>query len=78
MILALYVLLDYKVRHINIITAFLYDLFVEEIYIELPYSYEKEDYVCHLNKTLYGLKQALCVWYEMLQLFLESIDFQTV
>ena len=78
MILALYTLLGYKVRYMNIITAFFYRFFAEEIYIKLPHGYKEEDYVCCLNKTLYGLKQASCVWYEMLQLFLKGIGFQTV
>ena len=78
MILALCALLEYEVRHMNVITAFLYRLLAEEIYMELPYDYKEEGYVCHLNKALYGLKQALCVWYETLQLFLESLGFQAV
>ena len=71
-------LLSYKVKHMNIITAFLYSLFTEEIYIKFPHNYKKKDYVCCLNKTLYDLKQASCVWYETLQLFLEDLDFQVV
>ena len=78
MILALYTLLKYEVKHINVITAFLYRLLAEEIYIELPYNYEEEDYVCHLNKALYDFKQTLCVWYETLQLFFKNLNFQTV
>ena len=62
----------------NVITAFLYDLFAEEIYIELPYSYKEKGYVCHLNKALYGLKQASYMWYETLQLFFKSLSFQAV
>ena len=78
MILALYTLLDYKVRHIDVITAFFYSFLAEEIYMKLPHNYKEEGYVYHLNKALYGLKQASHVWYETLQLFLKSIDFQTV
>ena len=60
------------------VTAFLYRLFTEEIYMELPHNYKEEGYVCCLNKTLYGLKQASCVWYETLQLFLENLSFQAI
>ena len=77
-ILALCVLLGYEVRHMDVITAFLYRLLAEEIYMELPHSYKEEGYVCHLNKALYGLKQAPRMWYETLQLFLESLGFQAV
>ena len=62
----------------NIVTAFFYSLLAEEIYIELPYGYEEEGYVCCLNKVLYGLKQTPYMWYETLQLFLENLDFQAV
>ena len=78
MIFALCVFLGYEIKHMNVITAFLYDLFTEEIYMELPHDYEEEDYVCCLNKALYGLKQAPHMWYETLQLFLESLSFQAV
>ena len=78
MILALCTFLDYKVKHINMITAFLYSLLIEEIYMKLPHNYKEENYICHLNKTLYDLKQISHMWYETLQLFLESISFQTV
>ena len=78
MILALYTLLDYEVRHMNIVTTFLYSLLAEEIYLKLFHNYEKEDYVCHLNKALYNLKQAPCMWYETLQLFFKNLGFQAV
>ena len=78
MIFALCALLGYKVKHMDVITVFLYSLLAEEIYMELPHGYKEEGYVCHLNKALYGLKQASHIWYETLQLFLESIGFQTV
>ena len=78
MILALCTLLGYEVRHMNVVTAFFYSLLAEEIYMKLPYDYEEEDYVCCLNKALYGLKQAPHIWYETLQLFLESLNFQAV
>ena len=75
MILALCMLLSYEVRYINVITAFLYSLLAEEIYMKLPHDYKEESYICCLNKALYGLKQASCMWYETLQLFFENIDF---
>ena len=78
MILALYALLGYEVKHINVITVFLYNLLAEEIYMKLLHDYEEESYVCRLNKTLYGLKQASHVWYKTLQLFFESLNFQAV
>ena len=40
-------LLNYEVKHINVITVFLYSLFTKEIYIKLPYGYKEEDYFYH-------------------------------
>ena len=50
-------LLSYEIKYINIITIFFYSFFAEEIYIELPYNYKEEGYVCYFNKTLYDFKQ---------------------
>ena len=57
MIFTLCMLLGYEVKHMNVITIFLYRLFAEEIYMKLPHNYKEEGYVCHLNKALYDLKQ---------------------
>ena len=43
--------------HIKII--FLYDKIDKEVYVKQPTGFTKDDQVCHLKKTLYGLKQLL-------------------
>jgi hypothetical protein len=50
-----------KVYHMDIKLAFLNGELQEEVYIEQREGFqlsEKEDYVCRLNKSVYGLKQA--------------------
>jgi hypothetical protein len=47
-------------------TTFLNDIIKEEVHIEQPKGFEfhdRETHVCRLNKSLYGLKQALRAWY---------------
>lgn len=49
------------VKHFDVKTAFLYGKFEEEIFIKQPSGFvvkNAENNVCHLKKSLYGLKQA--------------------
>ena len=51
----------------DIKTVFLHGDLEEEIYMKQPKGFkerEKENYVCKLKKSLYGLKQALRQWYK--------------
>jgi hypothetical protein len=50
-------------------SAFLNGDLEEEVYIEQPEGFllsKNEDYVCRLNKSLYGLKKAPRAWYPRL------------
>ena len=51
----------------------------EEVYMEQPEGYEEQDrqqYVCRLLKSLYGLKQAGRKWYDALCKALANIGFK--
>ena len=53
---------DWEIDHLDVKTAFLHGELYEEIYMEQPEGAKepgKEDWVCHLNKSLYGLRQAV-------------------
>jgi Reverse transcriptase (RNA-dependent DNA polymerase) len=58
--------------------AFLQGTLEEEVYMTLPHGYENDsnkDLVCKLNKSIYGLKQSLHVWYDKLSHSLLLHDF---
>lgn len=53
----------WKPRQLDIKTAFLYGILNEEIYMELPEGYRKENHVARLKRCIYGLKQSPREWY---------------
>ncbi|CAI7773672.1 unnamed protein product, partial [Closterium sp. NIES-54] len=62
----------------DITTAFLNGILLEDIYMAQPDSYEDgTSRVCKLKKAIYGLKQAPRCWYEKLEEVLLSGGFKT-
>ena len=77
MLLTLAVQLDLKTRTIDISNAFVSASLgpEEEIYLEMPRGYEKEDTVLKLKKSLYGLRQSPKMFFEHLSASLQELDF---
>ena len=51
----------------------------EEVYIKQLEGFvihEHKSHVCRLKKSLYGLKQTPCAWYENMDGFLMSLGFK--
>eukprot|EP00253_Pinus_taeda_P009922 PITA_09922 len=68
----------WKVYQMDVKSAFLNRVLMEEIYIEQPLGYEKkgeEHKVCKLKKALYGLKQAPRAWYSRIDSYLLENGF---
>ena len=66
-VLAIASQLDLELHQIDAQTAFLNVELEEEIYMSLPEGYKEKgraNYVCKLNKSLYGLKQASRYWFK--------------
>ena len=58
-------------------TAFLYGELEEIIFMKQPEGFSgKEDYVCRLNKTLYGRKHAPSSWSKTFNGFLQQFKLQ--
>jgi hypothetical protein len=79
MLLAYATQYGFKLYQMDVKSAFLNGPIKEEVYVKQPPSFESEWYPNHvykLHKTLYGLKQALRVWYECLTDFLIENGFR--
>nr|GFA11902.1 retrovirus-related Pol polyprotein from transposon TNT 1-94 [Tanacetum cinerariifolium] len=66
------------VYQMDVKTAFLNGNLREEVYVSQPDGFVDPDnpnHVYKLKKSIYGLKQALRAWYDMLSLFMLSQDF---
>ena len=78
MLLAYVFFMNFKLYQMDIKSVFLNSFIEEEIYVELPLSFENFDFPNHvfkLSKALYGLKQAPRAWYERLSNFLLEKGF---
>ncbi|GJP81073.1 hypothetical protein CLOP_g11253 [Closterium sp. NIES-67] len=76
-LLAVAAVCKWKVKQMDIVTAFLYGIVEEEVYMVQPPGYEDgTGRVCKLNKAIYGLKQAPRCWYNRLASALEGIGFR--
>ncbi|KAG8501075.1 hypothetical protein CXB51_003199 [Gossypium anomalum] len=70
---------DLELEQLDVKIVFLHGELEEDIYIQQPEGFtilEKEDYVCLLKKSLYGLKQSPRQWYKRFDSFMTSHDFK--
>jgi transposase InsO family protein len=77
-LLALVTLLNYELEQLDVKTAFLHGELEEEIYMSQPEGFVvpgKEDQVCLLKKSLYGLKQSPRQWYKRFDAFMVHNGF---
>jgi len=78
-LIALAVELDLTIEHMDVKTAFLNGDLLETIYMTQPEGFVRENkdhLVCKLNKAIYGLKQALRMWYDKITTTLISLNFK--
>lgn len=77
-VLALSAVLDLDMIQLDIKTAFLNGVLEEEIYMKLPEGFAllgRENDVCKLHKSLYGLKQASRCWHTKFDEFIKAFGF---
>jgi hypothetical protein len=74
---AIVALLDLECHQLDISNAFVQGDLVENVCMrQLPGFEDGSSAVCHLNKSLYGLKQASRVWNKTMTAFLFSLGFR--
>uniref|UniRef100_A0A1X7SRT8 Reverse transcriptase Ty1/copia-type domain-containing protein n=1 Tax=Amphimedon queenslandica TaxID=400682 RepID=A0A1X7SRT8_AMPQE len=67
-----------KLHQMNVKTAFLNGELMEEVYMSQPEGFKvkgKENYVCQLKRSIYGLKQSPRCWNTTLDMQLKSMGF---
>ncbi|KAG8473176.1 hypothetical protein CXB51_035117 [Gossypium anomalum] len=68
-----------ELQQLDVKTVFLHGELEDDIYMQQPEGFtvsKKEDYVCLLKKSLYGLKQSPRQWYKRFDSFMTSHDFK--
>ena len=78
-LLALVAQLNLELAQLDVKTAFLHGDLNEEIYMTQPEGYKvdgKEDWVCKLSKSLYGLKQSPRQWYKRFDKFMKDQKYK--
>ena len=71
---------DYELEQLDVKTTFLHGELEEDIYMEQLEGFKvssKEDCVCLLKRSLYGLKQSPRQWYKRFDSFMISHDFKS-
>lgn len=78
LLMALSVKYGLSLHQVDVTTAFLNGTLDDEVYMQQPKGFEcqgKEELVCKLNKSIYGLKQSPRCWNSTLDTYLKEIQF---
>jgi Reverse transcriptase (RNA-dependent DNA polymerase) len=73
--LALAAARDMEINQLDVPTAFVRADLEEEVYMEMPEGHREPGMVCHLRKSLYGLKQSPRNWYRLLSSFILTLGW---
>ncbi|GKE57481.1 ribonuclease H-like domain-containing protein [Tanacetum coccineum] len=78
-VLSLVVSRDWPIHQLDVKNAFLHGHLSETVYMHQPPGFvdpAHPDYVCHLKRSLYGLKQALRAWFQRFASYATRVGFQ--
>ncbi|GJS96543.1 ribonuclease H-like domain-containing protein [Tanacetum coccineum] len=77
-VLSLVVTRDWPIHQLDVNNAFLHGQFSETVYMHQPPGFVDSaypDYVCHLQRSLYRLKQAHRAWFQRFASFITRVGF---
>jgi histone deacetylase 1/2 len=80
LVLSVVVSRGWSLRQLDVQNAFLHGVLEEEVYMRQPPGFENvsvSNYVCRLDKAIYGLKQSARAWYSRLSTKLLELGFRT-
>ena len=78
-VLGIAVTKNWSLRQLDVNHAFLQARLSDEVYMTQPPGFidkDRPNYVCRLNKAIYGLKQSPRAWYKELKKYLLSLGFR--
>jgi hypothetical protein len=78
-ILSIFISKNWTLRQLDVHNAFLHGVLEEEVYMRQPPEYEDKrhpNYVCKLDKALYGLTQAPRAWFSRLSKKLMQLELK--
>ncbi|GJV50050.1 ribonuclease H-like domain-containing protein [Tanacetum coccineum] len=77
-VLSLAVSRDWPIHHLDVKNAFLHGHLSETVYMHQPpgfVDHNKPNYVCHLQRSLYGLKEAPRAWFQRFVSYATRVGF---
>ncbi|GJX92200.1 ribonuclease H-like domain-containing protein [Tanacetum coccineum] len=78
-VLSIYVSRSWPIHQLDVKNAFLHGYLSETVYMHQPPRFvdpKRPDYVCHLQRSLYGLKQASRAWFQRFSGYATRVGFQ--
>jgi len=77
-VLHLATIMEWDIKQMDVQNAFLHGDLTETVYMAQPAGFvdpDKPNYVCHLHKSLYGMKQSPRAWFDKFSTYLLEFGF---